>query len=72
LVRRAATARSGCPHDGFGLGRAIVASIAAIHGGTVIARPRGDGGLAVTVTLPRLAGRLAPRPASADPADLSV
>ena len=27
-------------HDGFGLGLAIVASIAAIHGGTVTARPR--------------------------------
>jgi signal transduction histidine kinase len=39
-------------HDGFGLGLAIVASIAAIHGGTVAARPRNDGGLSVTVTIP--------------------
>jgi signal transduction histidine kinase len=39
-------------HDGFGLGLAIVASIATIHGGTVTARPRDDGGLAVTVTIP--------------------
>jgi signal transduction histidine kinase len=39
-------------HDGFGLGLAIVASIAAIHGGTATARPREDGGLSVTVTIP--------------------
>jgi signal transduction histidine kinase len=39
-------------HDGSGLGLAIVASIAAIHGGTVTARPRDDGGLSVTVTIP--------------------
>jgi signal transduction histidine kinase len=39
-------------HDGFGLGLAIVASIAAIHDGTVTARPRHDGGLSVTVTIP--------------------
>jgi signal transduction histidine kinase len=39
-------------HDGFGLGLAIVASIAAIHGGTVTARPREDGGLSITVTIP--------------------
>ncbi len=39
-------------HDGSGLGLAIVASIAAIHGGSVTARPRADGGLAVTVTIP--------------------
>ena len=39
-------------HDGFGLGLAIVASIAAIHGGTVTARPRDDGGLSVTVMIP--------------------
>ena len=45
-------------HDGFGLGLAIVASIAAIHGGTVTARPRDDGGLSVTVTIPS-AGALA-------------
>ena len=39
-------------HDGFGLGLAIVASIAAIHGGTATAAPRDDGGLSVTVTIP--------------------
>jgi len=38
--------------DGFGLGLAIVASIAAIHGGTAIALPRDDGALSVTVTIP--------------------
>jgi signal transduction histidine kinase len=46
-------------HDGFGLGLAIVASIAAIHDGTVTARPRNDGGLSVTVTIPS-AGAPAP------------
>jgi signal transduction histidine kinase len=46
-------------HDGVGLGLAIVASIAALHGGTVSARPRHDGGLCVTVTLPA-AGASAP------------
>jgi signal transduction histidine kinase len=39
-------------HDGFGLGLAIVASIAAVHGGTATALPRKDGGLSVTVTIP--------------------
>jgi signal transduction histidine kinase len=39
-------------HDGFGLGLAIVASIAAVHGGTTAALPRADGGLSVTVTIP--------------------
>jgi signal transduction histidine kinase len=39
-------------HDGFGLGLAIVASIVALHGGTLAARPRDDGGLSVTVTIP--------------------
>ncbi len=39
-------------HDGFGLGLAIVASIAAVHGGTATALPRNDGGLPVTVTIP--------------------
>ncbi len=51
-------------HDGFGLGLAIVASIAVIHGGTVTARPRDDGGLTVTVTIPSAGGspRWATRP----------
>jgi signal transduction histidine kinase len=39
-------------HEGYGLGLAIVASIAAVHGGTAAARPRDDGGLSVTVTIP--------------------
>jgi signal transduction histidine kinase len=39
-------------HEGFGLGLTIVASIAAIHGGTATARPRDHGGLAVAVTIP--------------------
>ena len=43
-------------HDGFGLGLAIVASIAAIHGGTAAARPRDGGGLSVTVTIPSRSG----------------
>ena len=44
--------------DGSGLGLAIVASIATIHGGTATARPRDDGGLSVTVTIPSAAGEL--------------
>jgi signal transduction histidine kinase len=39
-------------HEGFGLGLTIVASIAAVHGGIATARPRNDGGLSVTVTIP--------------------
>ena len=39
-------------HDGYGLGLAIVASIATIHGGTVAVQPRDEGGLSVTVTIP--------------------
>jgi signal transduction histidine kinase len=38
--------------DGFGLALAIVASIAAVHGGTVAAHPRPEGGLRITVTMP--------------------
>jgi len=41
--------------DGFGLGLAIVASIAAIHGGTAVACARDGGGLSVTVTIPSAA-----------------
>ena len=52
-------------HDGFGLGLAIVASIAQVHDGTVTARPRHTGGLSVTITIPsvgapRCADRAAP------------
>jgi signal transduction histidine kinase len=43
-------------HDGYGLGLAIVASIAAIHGGTATALPRDAGGLSVTVTIPSAHG----------------
>jgi signal transduction histidine kinase len=43
-------------HDGFGLGLAIVASIAAVHGGTASASPRDDGGLSVVVTIPSAGG----------------
>ena len=42
-------------HDGFGLGLAIVASIAEIHGGTATASPRDGGGLSVIVTIPQAA-----------------
>jgi signal transduction histidine kinase len=38
--------------DGFGLGLAIVASVAVRHDGRVTAHPRPGGGLTVTVTLP--------------------
>jgi signal transduction histidine kinase len=38
--------------DGFGLGLAIVASIAAAHGTTIEATPNPDGGLRITVTMP--------------------
>jgi signal transduction histidine kinase len=41
-------------HDGFGLGLTIVASIAAVHGGTASAHPRDEGGLSVTVTFQAL------------------
>ncbi|MGO9976698.1 MAG: ATP-binding protein [Solirubrobacteraceae bacterium] len=39
-------------HDGFGLGLAIVASIAEIHAGAVSTHPRDQGGLSVTVNFP--------------------
>jgi signal transduction histidine kinase len=39
-------------HEGFGLGLTIVASIAAVHGGTATAHPRDDGGLSIDVTFP--------------------
>jgi len=40
-------------HDGFGLGLALVSSIAAVHGGTVNATAVPAGGLDITVRLPR-------------------
>jgi anti-sigma regulatory factor (Ser/Thr protein kinase) len=40
-------------HDGFGLGLALVSSIATVHGGTVHANANPGGGLDITVRLPR-------------------
>jgi signal transduction histidine kinase len=40
-------------HDGFGLGLALVSSIAAVHNGTVNATAIPTGGLDITVRLPR-------------------
>jgi len=40
-------------HDGFGLGLALVSSIAAVHGGTVTATAVPAGGLDIIVRLPR-------------------
>ena len=51
-------------HDGFGLGLAIVASIAVIHGGSSTARPRNDGGLSVTVTIPSVSAAAQGEPES--------
>lgn len=39
--------------DGFGLGLAIVASIATVHDGTVTASPRPQGGLDIVLAMPR-------------------
>jgi signal transduction histidine kinase len=47
-------------HDGFGLGLAIVASITAIHGGTVTAHTRDGGGLTVTIVIPTIQVPAAP------------
>jgi signal transduction histidine kinase len=44
-------------HDGFGLGLALVSSIATVHNGTVDATAMPDGGLDITVRLPRRYGR---------------
>jgi signal transduction histidine kinase len=44
-------------HDGYGLGLAIVASIAAIHGGSITVESRDGGGLSVTVAFPGAAVR---------------
>jgi signal transduction histidine kinase len=63
--------------DGFGLGLAIVASIAAMHDAGLAARPRPEGGLEVRLTMPATDPAHAPvpgpahgpaRPAAASPA----
>ena len=51
-------------HDGFGLGLALVSSIAAAHGGTVTATAVPAGGLDVTVRLPRRDNAVKPAPAA--------
>ena len=43
-------------HTGFGLGLALVASIVEVHGGRIVATPRGGGGLVVAVTIPLAVG----------------
>ncbi len=40
-------------HDGFGLGLALVSSIASVHNGTVEAAAVPTGGLDITIRLPR-------------------
>jgi signal transduction histidine kinase len=47
-------------HDGFGLGLTLVASIAAVHGGTVDATAVPTGGLDISVRLPRRDHAVAP------------
>ncbi|HEY1516489.1 MAG TPA: sensor histidine kinase, partial [Solirubrobacteraceae bacterium] len=47
-------------HDGFGLGLALVSSIAAAHGGTVDATAVPSGGLDVSVRLPRRDSAITP------------
>ena len=49
--RRYGTARTA--RRGAGLGLAIVRAVAELHGGTAVAAARSDGGLTVTVDLPR-------------------
>jgi signal transduction histidine kinase len=43
-------------HEGFGLGLALVSSIATVHSGTVLATAASTGGLDITVRLPRRCG----------------
>ena len=49
-------------HDGFGLGLALVSSIAAVHGGTVDATAVPTGGLDISVRLPRRDNAVKPAP----------
>ncbi|OHV59296.1 two-component sensor histidine kinase [Pseudofrankia sp. BMG5.36] len=60
--RRLGVERTGSDAAGAGLGLSIVAAIAQAHGGTLELRARAEGGLLVTVTLPRVT---APGPAVA-------
>jgi signal transduction histidine kinase len=47
-------------HDGFGLGLALVSSIAAVHSGTIYAIAIAAGGLDITVRLPRRDNAITP------------
>jgi len=51
-------------HDGFGLGLALVTSIATVHGGTVTATAIPTGGLDVTIRLPRRSSNVVTDPTS--------
>jgi signal transduction histidine kinase len=56
-------------HDGHGLGLTLVASIAAVHGGTVNATAVPTGGLDISVRLPRRGNAVSPAsPATRTPA----
>jgi signal transduction histidine kinase len=55
-------------HDGFGLGLALVSSIAAVHSGTVHAIATPAGGLDITVRLPRRDKAVTLAPHSGSPA----
>src|SRR5690606_35594081 len=54
--RHDATRTSGPARSGFGLGLAIVESVAAMHGGALALTARDGGGLAVTLELPTTPG----------------
>jgi two-component system OmpR family sensor kinase len=54
-------------NGGTGLGLSIVAAIVRSHGGQILASHTPDGGLTMTVVLPRPTGTAAVPPPSADP-----